>query len=90
MDQASIEKFERLLEQQRKASSAYYARNYKITDDMTEEQKQLIRAKIEARNEKQKGRYSNNKEYFKQNVKEYRARQKALAEGQVQQAPASS
>jgi hypothetical protein len=65
MDPAMIERFERLLDQQRNASKAYYARNYKITDDMTEEQKQAIQVKIEARNLKLKERYVNNKEYFK-------------------------
>ena len=90
MDQASIEKFERLLEQQRKASNAYYARNFKVTADMTEEQKQAMQAKVEERKQKYKERYANNKEYYKQKVKDYQMRKQEEARARTQQAPASS
>jgi len=88
MDPERIAKFERLLDQQRKASNAYYARNYKITDDMTEEQKQAMQVKVAERKQKYKDRYANNKEHYKQKVKEYQMRKQAEARAQAQQATA--
>lgn len=74
MEMDKIEKLNKIIDQQRRASQAYYARNFKINDDMTESQKAEVRAKQEARAQKYKARYEANKDYYKNKVKEYRAR----------------
>lgn len=59
-----------------KASKKYYESKFKITGDMTEEQKEAINENRKNRNNKYKSKYESNKDYFQQKNKEYRLRKK--------------
>lgn len=59
-----------------KASKKYYESKYKITDDMTEEQKAVVMENRKNRNNKYKSKYESNKEYYQQKNREYRLRKK--------------
>lgn len=74
-----ITKAKKLRQQQREASSKYYTRKYKISDNMTEEQKQAINDNIARRKEIYKAKYEANKELYKQRAKEYREYVKSMA-----------
>lgn len=60
-----------------KASKNYYNRNYVITEDMSEEEKQRVQANIEKRKEKARANYVNNKDYHREKNKKWRENIKA-------------
>jgi hypothetical protein len=73
-------KAKKLREQQRNASRKYYTNKFKITDNMTDSQKQEITDNIARRKEAYKAKYEANKELYKQRAKEYREYRKSLRE----------
>jgi len=74
-----ITKAKKLRQQQREASKKYYANKYKVSNSMTEEQKQAINDNIKQRKEIYKAKYEANKELYKQRAKEYREYVKSMA-----------
>jgi len=75
-----ITKAKKLRQQQREASRKYYTNKFKITNNMTESQKQEITDNIVRRKEAYKTKYEANKELYKQRAKEYREYRKSLRE----------
>ena len=71
------EKMEKYRKQTQQASLKYYKKKYAITDDMTEEEKEMKRKNIELRKEQHRKRYEANKEYHREKSKAYRERVKA-------------
>jgi len=60
-----------------KASSNYYKKNYVITEDMSDEDRQRVQANIDKRKEKARLNYENNKDYHRQKNKKWRENIKA-------------
>ena len=64
-------------EKQNKHFHNWYAKNYKISDDMTDEQKEKVLQNIEIRKRRNKEKYEANKEKRQEQQRAYYQRKKA-------------
>ena len=72
-----MEKMMKYRQQTQKASLKYYNKKYTITDDMSDEEKEVIQKNIDDRRAKERARYEANKEYHRIKNKRWRDKQKA-------------
>lgn len=74
----AIQKYIRLKGQVVEANRRYYDKNYKNTNSLPDDKKEIMEAKKQAKREYQKAKYQANKEYYKEASRQQRERKKAL------------